>query len=59
MDKEKSFVDSISSEIKMEVCLMTKEESESSQVCTTSSSKCKNYFQLLEAFQEIHEEARD
>ena len=37
---------------------MTKGESESSQVSTTSSSKCESYFQLLDAFQEIHEEAK-
>jgi len=58
MDKEESSADSISSEIKMEVSLMTKEESESSQVSIASSSKCENYFQLLDAFQEIHEEAK-
>ena len=51
MDKEEPYADSTSSENKMEVCLMTKEESESSQVSTTSSSKCENYFQLLDAFQ--------
>ena len=58
MDKEESFADSISSENKLEVCLMTKGESESSQVSTTSSNKCERYFQLLDAFQEIHEEAK-
>jgi len=58
MDKEKSYADSISYEIKMEICLMTKEEFESSQVSTTSSSKCENYFQLFDAFQEIHGEAK-
>jgi len=57
MDKE-SFADSISSENKLDVCLMTKGESESSQVSTTSSSKCESYFQLLDAFQEIHEAKR-
>ena len=36
---------------------MTKGESESSQVSTASSNKCENYFQLLDDFQEIHEEA--
>jgi len=40
MDKEESYADSISSKNKLHVCLMTKGESESSQVCTTSSSKC-------------------
>jgi len=37
---------------------MTKGESESGQVSTTSSNKCESYFQLLDAFQEIHEEAK-
>ena len=45
MDKEESFVDSFSSEIKMKVCLMAKEESGSNQVST-----CENYFQLFYAF---------
>jgi len=58
MDKEESFGDSISSENKLDVCLMTKGESKSSQVSTSSSSKCESYFQLLDAFQEIHEEAK-
>jgi len=42
----------------MEVYTMTKEEFESRQVSTTSYTKCGNYFQLLDAFQEIHEEAK-
>jgi len=50
MDKEEPSADSISSKIKMEVYLITKEEFESSQVSTTSSSKCVNYFQLLDSF---------
>ena len=58
MDKEESSADLISSENKLEVFLMTKGESESSQVSTTSSNKCESYFQLLDAFQEIHEEAK-
>jgi len=58
MDKEESYADSTSSENKLEVCLMTKEESESSQVSTISSNKCESYFHLLNAFQEIHEEAK-
>jgi len=45
MDKEESSADSISSENKLKVCLMTKAESESSQVSTTSSNKCESYFQ--------------
>jgi len=56
--KEESSAGSISSENKVEVCLMTKGESESSQVSTTSSNKCESYFQLFDAFQEIHEEAK-
>jgi len=58
VDKEESYASSISSKNKVEVCLMTKGESKSSQVSTTSSNKCENYFQLLDAFQEIHEEAK-
>jgi len=58
MDKEESSADSISSENKLDVCLMTKGGSESSHVSIASSSKCANYFQLLDAFQEIHEEAK-
>ena len=37
LDKEESFVESSSSETKMEVCLMAKEESGSNQVSTSSS----------------------
>jgi len=58
MDKEESSASSISSKNKLEVCLMTKGESESSQVSVASSNKCESYFQLLDAFQEIHEEAK-
>ena len=58
MDKEESSADSFSSGIKMEVCLMGKEESGSNQVNTSSSNNCENYFQLLNAFQETHEEAK-
>ena len=58
VDKEESSAGSISSKNKVEVCLMTKGESESSQVSTTSYNKCESYFQLLDAFQEIHEEAQ-
>ena len=58
MDKEESFADSISSKNKLEVCLMTKGESKSSQVSSTSSNKFESYFQLLDAFREIHEEAK-
>ena len=58
VDKEESSAGSISSINKVEVCLMTKGELESSQVSTTSSNKCESYFQLLDAFQEIHEEAK-
>jgi len=57
-DKEESYADSISSKNKLEVCIMTKGESKSSQVSTTSSNKCESYFQLLDAFPEIHEEAK-
>jgi len=58
MDKEESSADSISSKNKLEVCLMTKGESKSSQVSTASFNKCESYFLLLDAFQEIHEEAK-
>jgi len=37
---------------------MNKGGSESSQVSAVSSNKCDSYFQLLDAFQEIHEEAK-
>jgi len=58
VDKEELSGGSISAENKVEICLMTKGESESSQVSTTSSNKCESYFQLLDTFQEIHEEAK-
>jgi len=58
VDKEESSAGSISYENEVEVYFMTKGESESSQVSTTSSNKCESYFQLLDAFQEIHEEAK-
>jgi len=56
LDKEESFADSSSSETKIEVCLMTKEESGSNQVSTSSFNKYESYFQLLDAFQETCEE---
>jgi len=37
---------------------MTKEESGSNQVSTSSSNNCENYFQLLDVFQETHEKAK-
>ena len=49
MDKEESSAGSISSKNKLEVCLMTKGESESSQGSAASSNKCETYFQLLDA----------
>jgi len=58
VDKEESYVGSISSKNKVQACLMTKVESNSSQVSTASSNKCESYFQLLDAFQEIHEETK-
>jgi len=58
MDKEESTTESFPSESRREVCLMTKEESGSSQVSTSSSNNCENYFQLLNAFQETHEKAK-
>jgi len=58
LDKEESYTDSSSLETEIEVCLMEKEESESNQVSTSSSNKCESYFQLLDAFQETHEEAK-
>ena len=58
MDKKETYVGSISSKNKLEVCLMTKGESKSSQVSAASSNKCESYFELLDAFQEIHEEAK-
>jgi len=58
MDKEESTAKSFSSESRKKVCLMTKEESRSNQVSPSSSNNCENYFQLLNAFQETHEEAK-
>jgi len=58
MDKGESTAESFSSLSRKEDCLMTKGESESSQVSTTSSNKCESYFQLLDAFHEAHEEAK-
>jgi len=58
MDKEESTGESFSSESRNEVCLMTKEESGSNQVNTSSSNNCENYFQLLNVFQETREEAK-
>jgi len=57
LDKDESSVGSSSSDFKMDVCLMAREESESNQVSTSSSNKCDSYYQLLEAFQKTHEEA--
>jgi len=37
---------------------MEKEESGSNQVSTSSSNKCESYFQLLDVFQEAHEEVK-
>jgi len=37
---------------------MEKEESVSNQVNTSSSNNSENYFQLLNVFQETHEEAK-
>jgi len=37
---------------------MEKEESGSNQVSTSSSNKCESYFQLRDALQETHEEAK-
>jgi len=39
------------------LCFMVKEESESSNVSSSSSINVENYSQLLEAFKETHEEA--
>ena len=62
MDKGEYTTGSFSSESRKEDCLMTKGESKSSQVSTTSNclmlSKCERYFQFLDAFQEIHEEVK-
>jgi len=37
---------------------MEKEESGSNELSTSSSNKCQSYFQLLDAFQKTHEEAK-
>jgi len=37
---------------------MAKEGCGLNQVSTSSSNKCESYFQLLDAFQETHEEAK-
>jgi len=58
MIKEESSAESVSSESRREVSLMTKEEYGSSKVSTSSSNNFENYFQLLNAFQETHEEAK-
>jgi len=58
MDKNESSTKSSSSEFKMKVCLMAREESGLNQVSTSSSNKCESYFQLLKAFQETHKEAK-
>jgi len=58
MDKDESTAESFSSKSRKEVCLMTKEESGSNQVSASSSNNCENYFQLLNVFQETHEEAK-
>jgi len=58
LDKIESSAHSSSSKIKIHVCLMEKEESRSNQVSTSSSNKCQSYFQLLDTFQETHEEAK-
>jgi len=56
--KIQSSADSSSSKTKIEVCRMEKEESRSNQASTSSSNKCQSYFQLLNAFQETHEESK-
>jgi len=57
-DKNESSAESSSSEFKMEVCLMAREESGSNHVSTSSSNKCESYFQHLKAFQQTREEAK-
>jgi len=47
LDKDEPSAKSSSSEFKMEVCLMGKEEYGSNQVSTYSSNNCENYFQLF------------
>ena len=59
LDKEESSADSSSSKIKIEVCLMEKEEYGSNQVSTSSSNKCESYFQLPYAFKEIMTKLKD
>jgi len=58
MDKGESTAESFSSQSRKEVCLMTKEGPGSNQVSASSSNNYENYFQLLNAFQETHEEAK-
>ena len=57
LDNDESSAGSSSVESKMDVCLMTREESASNHLSTSSSIKCDSYYQLLETFQETHEEA--
>jgi len=44
--------------MKIEVCLIEKEESGSNQVSTSFSHKCESYLQLLVALKENNEEAK-
>jgi len=57
LDSDKSSVGSSSANSKMDVCMITRKESASNHVSTSSSTKCDSYYQLLEAFKETHEEA--
>jgi len=41
----------------LNLCFMTKKEDDSSSVSSSNSSSSENYSQLLQAFQETHEEA--
>jgi len=57
LDSDESSVGSYSTASKMDVCLMAREESASTNVSTSSSAKCDSYYQFLEAFKKSHEEA--
>jgi len=59
MDKEESIAESFSSESRREVCLMTKEESGSNQVSTSSSNNCENYFNFLMLFKKLMMKLKD
>ena len=57
LDSDESSAGSSSTDFKMDVCLMAREESASNHVSAPSSTKCDGYYQLLEAIKETRDEA--